>query len=131
MEPKSILIGAGIIAVGALLIVAGFRKNKRCSCKVIGRITGIHEDIETDDDGFNHYSYSPEYEYEVDGKIYRDFGGTSYNKQKKIHIGGDIVIYYNPEKPGDHLPKGSGKALPVLGLAVMALGAILIACAFA
>lgn len=31
MELNNILVGAGFIGVGALLIVSGIRKNKRCS----------------------------------------------------------------------------------------------------
>ena len=62
MVSTNILLGAGFIGVGALLIVSGIRKNKRCSGVVVGKITGVHEDVTTDDDDFNSYSYSPEYE---------------------------------------------------------------------
>ena len=39
---NNILVGAGFIGVGALLIVSGIRKNKRCSGVVVGKITGVH-----------------------------------------------------------------------------------------
>ena len=35
MALNNILVGAGFIGVGALLIVSGIRKNKRCSCVAI------------------------------------------------------------------------------------------------
>ena len=74
MVPNSILIGAGFIGVGLLLIVLGFRKNKRCSGRTVGRITGVREYQETDDEGFNHYFYYPQFEYVVNGQIYHGEG---------------------------------------------------------
>lgn len=58
--------------------------NKRCTGRTVGRITGVHEDEESDDEGFHYYSYSPEFEYEVDGQIYHSIGGKSYKKRKKF-----------------------------------------------
>lgn len=130
MESTNILIGAGFIGVGLLLIVLGVRKNKRCSGRTVGRITGVHEDVTTDDEGYHSYSYSPEFEYEVNGSVYRGSGGRAYSKRNKIQIGGSIDIYYNPDKPEEHYSKGGGKILPVLGIAVMFLGVIYIAGTF-
>lgn len=130
MIPNSILIGAGFIGVGLLLIVLGFRKNKKCSSRTVGRITGVHEDMETDDEGYHSYTYSPEYQYEVNGQVYHGSGGRAYSKRKKIKIGGSIDIYYNPDKPHEHQAKGDGKNLPIFGIAVMFLGVIYIASTF-
>ena len=101
MALNNILVGAGFIGVGALLIVLGIRKNKRCSGVVVGKITGVHEDVTTDDDGFNSYSYSPEFEYEVNGKVY--FGEITMTSQ------GGYMDFYTKEfldKMGEltHLP---------------------------
>ena len=126
MAANNILVGAGFIGVGLLLIVSGIRKNKRCSGVVVGKITGVHEDVTTDDDGFNSYSYSPEFEYEVNGKVYHGSGSRAYSKRKKIQIGGNIKVYYNPQKPNESFTKGGGFIMPFLGIMTIIVGAICI-----
>lgn len=126
MAPGNILVGAGFIGVGLLLIVLGIRKNKRCSGVVVGKITGVHEDVDIDDEGYNSYSYSPEFEYEVNGKVYHGSGSRAYSKRKKIQIGGNIKVYYNPQKPNESFTKGGGFILPFLGIMSIIVGAICI-----
>ena len=118
------LVGVGLIVVGLLLILFGVKKNRRCSCKTIGRITGVHEYEESDKDGFHYYSYSPEFEFVVNGQTYHGYGGPTYKKRKRIQIGGSIVIYYNPKDPEERFPKGSKKTQPIIGAAVIFLGVI-------
>lgn len=126
MAANNILVGAGFIGVGLLLIVLGIRKNKRCSGVVVGKITGVHEDVDIDDEGYNSYSYSPEFEYEVNGKVYHGSGSRAYSKRKKIQIGGNIKVYYNPQKPNESFTKGGGFILPFLGIMSIIVGAICI-----
>lgn len=126
MAANNILVGAGFIGVGLLLIVLGIRKNKRCSGVVVGKITGVHEDVDIDDEGYNSYSYSPEFEYEVNGKVYHGSGSRAYSKRKKIQIGGNIKVYYNPQKPNESFTKGGGFILPFLGIMLIIVGAICI-----
>ena len=92
MALNNTLVGAGIIGVGALLIVSGIRKNKRCSGVVEGKITGVHEDVTTDDDGFNSYSYSPEFEYEVNGKVYHGSGAERIQNAEKFELAGNRIL---------------------------------------
>ena len=124
MAANNILIGAGFIGVGALMMALGIRKNKRCSSRIVGRITGVHEDMETDDEGYHSYSYTPEYEYEVNGQIYHGIGNTAYSKRKKIQIGGSINVFYNPNKPEEHFTKGGGFILPFIGIILIIVGVI-------
>ena len=126
MAPNNILVGAGFIGVGALLIVSGIRKNKRCSGVVVGKITGVHEDVDIDDEGYNSYSYSPEFEYEVNGKVYHGSGSRAYSKRKKIQIGGNIKVYYNPQKPNESFTKGGGFILPFIGIMLIIVGVIFV-----
>ena len=126
MAPGNILAGAGFIGVGALMMVLGIRKTKRCSGVAVGKITGVHEDVETDDEGYHSYSYSPEFEYEVNGKVYHGSGSRAYSKRKKIQIGGNIKVYYNPQKPNESFTKGGGFILPFLGIMSIIVGAICI-----
>ena len=123
---NNILIGAGLIVVGVLLIVLGIRKIIKCSGRTVGRITGVREYQETDDEGFNHYSYSPQFEYVVNGQIYRGEANKGYSKSNKIQIGGNIKVYYNPQRPNESFTKGGGFILPVLGIMLIIVGAICI-----
>lgn len=125
-----VLLGVGMVAIGVLTIVYGVRKNRRCSSKVVGKITRVHEDIGTDSEGSKDYAYSAEYEYEVNGQTYRGCGGRSYNVPSKIKVGGDIDIYYNPEKPDDHYTKGGTKIWPYIAAFMLAFGAIAILSGF-
>ena len=123
---NNILIGAGLIVVGVLLIVLGIRKIIKCAGRTVGRITGVREYQETDDEGFNHYFYSPQFEYVVNGQIYRGEANKGYSKSNKIQIGGNIKVYYNPQKPNESFTKGGGFILPVLGIMLIIVGAIFI-----
>ena len=107
------------------MILSFFRKNKRCTSKVVGRIIGVHETESTDDEGhYNGSSYEPGFSYEVNGQVYHGWGGRSYRAQSKIQIGGNIDIYYNPENPSDHYTKSSNRIVPVLiGFVFLCVGA--------
>ena len=121
---NNILIGAGFIVVGVLLIVLGIRKIIKCSGRTVGRITGVREYQETDDEGFNHYFYSPQFEYVVNGQIYRGEGNKGYSKSNKIQIGGGIKVIYNPKNPSECFTKGGGFILPFIGIMLIILGVI-------
>ena len=125
MPSTNILLGAGFILVGVVVIILGIRKNIKCSGRTVGRIIGVREYQETDDEGFNHYFYYPEFEYVVNGQIYRGEGNKGYSKSNKIQIGGNIKVYYNPQKPNESFTKGGGFILPFIGIMLIILGVIL------
>ena len=127
MAANNILIGAGFIGVGALMMALGIRKNKRCSSRTVGRIIGVREYQETDDEGFNHYFYYPQFEYVVNGQIYRGEGNKGYSKPRKIQIGGNIKVYYNPQKPNESFTKGGGFILPFIGIMLIIVEVIFVA----
>ena len=78
MSFKSLLEGIALIVIGVWMILSFFRKNKRCTSKVVGRIIGVHEFESTDDEGhYNGSSYEPEFSYEVNGQVYHGCGGRS------------------------------------------------------
>ena len=124
MPTTNILIGTGFICFGLLLIVLGFIKNKRCSGRTVGRIIGVRECQETNDDGFNSYYYYPQFEYVVNGQIYRGEGNKGYSKSRKIQIGSDIIVYYNPKKPNENFTKGGGKRQLIAGFLFIAFGVV-------
>ena len=127
MPSTNILIGAGFIIVGVVVIILGIRKNIKCSGRTVGRIIGVREYQETDDEGFNHYFYYPQFEYVVNGQIYRGEGNKGYSKSRKIHIVGNIKVYYNPQKPNEHFTKGGGFILPFIGIMLIIVGVIFFA----
>ncbi len=126
MVSTNILVGAGFIGVGALLIVLGIIKKIKCSGRTVGRIIGVREYQETDDEGFNHYYYSPEFEYVVNGQIYHGEGNKGYSKSNKIQIGGNIKVYYNPQKPNESFTKGGGCIMPFIGIMLIIVGVIFV-----
>lgn len=126
MVSTNILVGAGFIGVGALLIVLGIIKKIKCSGRTVGRIIGVREYQETDDEGFNHYYYSPEFEYVVNGQIYHGEGNKGYSKPRKIQIGGNIKVYYNPQKPNESFTKGGGCIMPFIGIMLIIVGVIFV-----
>ena len=126
MESTNILVGAGLIVVGVIVILLGIRKNIRCSGRTVGRIIGVRESQETDDEGLNHYIYSPQFEYVVNGQIYRGEGNKGYSKPQKIQIGGNIKVYYNPQKPNESFTKGGGCIMPFIGIMLIIVGVIFV-----
>ena len=124
MESTNILVGVGLIVVGVIVILLGIRKNMRCSGRTVGRIIGVREYQETDDEGFNHYFYYPQFEYVVNGQIYRGEGNKGYSKSNKIQIGGNIKVYYNPQKQNESFTKGGGFILPFIGIMLIIVGVI-------
>ena len=127
MESANILVGVGLIVVGVIVILLGIRKNMRCSGRTVGRIIGVRESHETDDEGFNHYYYYPQFEYVVNGQTYRGEGSTSYSKPQKIQIGGGIEVVYDPNEPSKCFTKGGGFILPFIGAMLIILGVIFLA----
>ena len=121
------MVGVGLIAVGVIVILLGIRKKKRYSGRTVGKIIGVRESYETDDEGFNHYIYSPQFEYVVNGQIYRGEGNKGYSKSNKIQIGGNIKVYYNPQKPNESFTKGGGFILPFIGIMLIIVGVIFFA----
>ena len=121
------MVGVGLIAVGVIVILLGIRKKKRYSGRTVGKIIGVRESQETDDDGRTSYHYYPQFEYVVNGQVYRGEGSTSYSKPQKIQIGGGIKVIYNPKKPSECFTKGGGFILPFIGAMLIILGVIFLA----
>lgn len=124
MPSTNILLGAGCIIVGVIVILLGIRKKIKFSGRTVGRIIGVREYQETDDEGFNHYFYYPQFEYVVNGQIHRGEGNKGYSKSRKIQIGGNIKVYYNPQKPNEHFTKGGGFIMPFIGIMLIIVGVI-------
>lgn len=125
MTASTILFSVGCIAFGAFMLVSGIKTLRRCKSRTVGRITGISKSEGRDRENYRTTYYSPEFEYEVDGRIYHGIGDTSYEQWKKIKIGGDIKVYYNPENPGEHFTKGGGIFPVIFGAGTLAFGVLI------
>ena len=121
------MVGVGLIAVGVIVILLGIRKKKRYSGRTVGKIIGVRESQETDDDGRTSYHYYPQFEYVVNGETYRGEGSTSCSKPQKIQIGGGIEVAYDPNEPSECFTKGGGFILPFIGAMLIILGVIFLA----
>ena len=122
MTAIEILISITFTLLGAFALVSGIKTVTRCKSKTVGRITGIHESEDKDSDGYLTTYYSPEFEYEVNGQIYHGIGDTSYERYKKIKIGGNIKVFYNPENPEEHFTKGGGILTIFFGAFMLLIG---------
>ena len=120
----SIVLGIGLIALGAALFTSGRKRVKRCTAQTVGRITGVSESEDRDSDGYVTTYYAPEFEFVVNGQVYHGTGDTSYNRRKKVKIGGSINIFYDPEDPREHYTRGGGKSQPVMGVVLIILGVL-------
>lgn len=122
----SIVFGIGLIALGAALFTSGRKRVKRCTAQTVGRITGVSESEDRDSDGYVTTYYAPEFEFVVNGQVYHGTGDTSYNRRKKVKIGGSINVFYDPEDPREHYTRGGGKSQPVMGVAFILLGVLVL-----
>ena len=124
MTVIEILFCIALIVFGAFSFVSGLKTVMRCTSKTIGRITGMSKSEGRDKDNIRTTYYSPEFEYEVDGRIYHGIGDTSTEHYKKIKIGGDIKVFYNPDNPEEHFTKGGGLLPTVIGAVSFAFGVL-------
>ena len=120
----SIVLGIGLIALGASLFTSGRKRVKRCTAQTVGRITGVSESEDRDSDGYVTTYYAPEFEFVVNGQVYHGTGDTSYDRRKKVKIGGSINVFYDPEDPREHYTRGGGKSQPVMGVVLIILGVL-------
>ena len=122
MTAIEILISVAFTIFGAFMLVSSIKTVTSCKSKTVGRITGIHESEDKDRDGYRTTYYSPEFEYEVNGQIYHGIGDTSYERIKKIKIGGNIKVFYNPNNPEEHFTKGGGILTIFFGAFMLLIG---------
>ena len=100
-----------------------------CLCQALkhsrdARVELSAESEGRDKDNYRTTFYSPEFEYEVDGRIYHGIGDTSTEHYKKIKIGGDIKVFYNPDNPEEHFTKGGGMLPTIFGAVTFVFGVL-------
>jgi hypothetical protein len=140
-----------LLALGGGLIFYGLRSRQKAESSqswpgTAGQITRseVKQSANTDDDGNTSYAYFPsvEYTYQVAGQTYTSkrlvFGalkgsGSSATVAKELEqypIGGQVTVYYNPEKPGEAVLERKAGALSgmmIIGIICLVLS-LCIAC---
>ena len=133
MEPfvAYLLVGIVIVLLGFLSLKKGSQKKNRCTASASALIV----EIEKDEDAAGRegtrkkYTYTPIYEFEVNGNIIRKGGGIYSHSKKEFNVGDTVAVKYNPDKPEEFLVNGksSGKSF---GIALLLFGLVIIAIAF-
>ena len=133
MEPfvAYLLVGIVIVLLGFLSIRKGSQTKNRCTASASAVIVEVQ--AEKDEAGSENthkkYTYTPIYEFEVNGNIIRKCGGIYSHNKKEFNVGDTVAVKYNPDKPEEFLVNGksSGKSF---GIALLLFGLVIIAIAF-
>ena len=133
MEPFVVylLVGIVIVLLGFLSIRKGSQKKNRCTASASAVIVEVQ--AEKDEAGSENthkkYTYTPIYEFVVNGNTIRKNGGIYSHNKKDFNVGDTVAVKYNPDKPKEFLVNGKsgGKSF---GIALMLFGLVIVAIAF-
>ena len=133
MEPfvAYLLVGIAFVLFGILSIGKGSQKKKRCTASALAVIV----EIEKDDDEAGRegtrkkYTYTPIYEFTVNGNTIRKSGGIYSHNKHDFNVGDTSTVRYNPDKPEEFLVSGKSGG-KIFGVALVLFGLVLIVIAF-
>lgn len=133
MEPfvAYLLVGIVIVLLGFLSIRKGSQKKNRCTASASAVIVEVQ--AEKDEAGSENthkkYTYTPIYEFVVNGNTIRKNGGIYSHNKREFNVGDTATVKYNPDKPEEFLVNGKsgGKSF---GIALLLFGLVIIAIAF-
>ena len=106
----AILFVVAFSVIFLIIGVKGFINNnnlvKNCSETTSGVVTRIVESEVSSDEGTS-LMYAPEFEYEVNGQVYKQVSPVKTSKGLvKYKEGSQVTIYYNPSNPNEYLVDG-------------------------
>ena len=102
------IVAAAMFTVGFCVVFFGTKKRSRCTVATRATVCKVEIDRETDEDGHSRNSYTPTFEYAVNGETYRRKGGV-YSNRRRTYREGDVKnIKYNPDKPEEFVVEGAG-----------------------
>ena len=124
-----LLAGIVIVLIGILCIRKESKKSKRCSASASAVIVEVQVEKDEADSENTHkkYTYTPIYEFTVNGKTVRENGGIYSHNKNDFSVGDTAAVKYNPDKPDEFLVngksggKGFGAALLLFGLVIAAI----------
>ena len=133
MEPFVVylLVGIVIVLLGFLNIKKGSQKKNRCTASASAVIVEVQ--TEKDEAGSENthkkFTYTPIYEFVVNGNTIRKNGGIYSHNKRDFNVGDTATVKYNPDKPDEFLVNGKsgGKSF---GIALLLFGLVIIAIAF-
>ena len=133
MEPfvAYLLVGIVIVLLGFLSIRKGSQKKNRCTASASAVIVEVQ--TEKDEAGSENthkkFTYTPIYEFVVNGNTIRKNGGIYSHNKRDFNVGDTATVKYNPDKPDEFLVNGKsgGKGF---GIALLLFGLVIIAIAF-
>ena len=133
MEPfvAYLLVGIVITLIGILSVRKGSQKKNRCTASASAVIVEVQ--AEKDEAGSENthkkYTYTPIYEFVVNGNTIRKGGGIYSHNKREFNVGDTTTVKYNPDKPEEFLVNGKsgGKGF---GIALLLFGLVIIAIAF-
>ena len=126
-----LLVGIVIVLLGFLNIRKGSQKKKRCTASASAMIVEVQ--AEKDEAGSENthkkYTYTPIYEFSVNGNTIRKSGGIYSHNKREFKVGDTAAVKYNPDKPDEFLVNGKsgGKRF---GIVLVLFGLMIIAIAF-
>ena len=133
MEPfvAYLLVGIVLVLLGFLSIRKGSHTKNRCTASASAVIVEIQ--AEKDEAGSENthkkYTYTPIYEFVVNGNTIRKSGGIYSHNKKDFNMGDTVAVKYNPDKPEEFLVNGKSGG-NAFGVALMLFGLVIIAIAF-
>ena len=102
------------------ICINSFTKRRKCTESVEGKVVDIAR--KWDNNGST--SFYPIFEYTVNGNTYVHQSQTG-SRPCRYHIGQNIEIHFNPEKPEQFYDKESNITGTVFGIITIIIGAIL------
>ena len=120
-----------IVLLGFLSIRKGSQKKNRCTASASAVIVEVQ--AEKDEAGSENthkkFTYTPIYEFVVNGNTIRKNGGVYSHNKREFNVGDTATVKYNPDKPEEFLVNGKsgGKSF---GIALLLFGLVIIAIAF-
>ena len=131
MEPfvAYLLVGIVIVLLGFLSIKKGSQKKNRCTASAVIVEVQAEKDEAGSENSHKKYTYTPIYEFVVNGNTIRKNGGIYSHNKRDFNVGDTMAVKYNPDKPEEFLVNGKsgGKSF---GIALLLFGLVIIAIAF-
>lgn len=93
-----LISGIVLATVTGIILIMKLIVDLSCSKRVEARISGIHTES-TLIRGSTLHTYSPEYEFYVEGKKYAGTAHVSSARENKYRVGDSITLYYHPRNP--------------------------------
>ncbi len=94
----ALIIGFGLLIWGVRLFTAENNMRQECTMETQGKVIDLLEHVSTDDEGDDVISYSPVFEFVLDGESYTK-ATTASSGLRNFSVGQAVTVFYNPADP--------------------------------